>query len=85
MKCVLSVLVALALAGCGTKNGVIVDGVTPTMPEDIRQNCDPVPDAPPRGSNMGDLYQWSDSMLDQYAECALRDAKKRAWVEKQGM
>lgn len=85
MKSLIVLLACAALTGCATKPTVIVDGVKPKMPADIRQPCDPVPAAPPRGSNMGNLYEWSDAMVDLYAECALRDAKKRAWADQQGL
>ncbi|WP_441280545.1 hypothetical protein [Tardiphaga sp. 862_B3_N1_1] len=87
MKSLAIILAAVLLTGCGatSKKVVMLDPIKPRMPADVRQKCDPVPNAPPRGSSMGDLYTWSDSMVDLYADCALRDRAKLRWVESQGM
>lgn len=84
MKILFALIACASLAGCANKP-FLLDTPKPLMPADIRQPCDPVPAAPARGSNMGNLYEWSDGMVDLYADCALRDRAKLRWIESQGM
>ena len=55
------------------------------MPADVRAPCDPIPQGFKPGMSMGDLYSFTDGLLDQYGECGLRDATKARWVTEQGM
>lgn len=79
------IISTLALAGCkNTPQDQPDPNVLPLGPA-IETKCAIVPDAPPRDSaHMGQLLVFSDQMVAQYGECALRDAAKYDWIKSQG-
>lgn len=78
-------LLAALLAGCGTTYKYSVDAGTNTMPESVRQKCDPVPKELSRERNsMGNLYTAYDNLVGLYGECIKRDAAKADWIASQG-
>lgn len=54
------------------------------MPANVRQDCEPLPDAPKRGASMGHLYAFAGEIVVLYDDCAQRNKAKREWAEKQG-
>ena len=77
------VLAAIALGGCSHTQVTVDAGVVPKDPL-VQQACDPIPSTPPRGSSFGEVYTFSQAMVGQYGECALRDQAKAHWIESQG-
>lgn len=73
--------IAIALAGCSAIE--VKPDAIPVNPM-ISELCDLVPDPPPRGAAMGDLYTFSHEMIGLYGECALRDKAKADWIKSQG-
>lgn len=85
MKALTICLLAVLLAGCGTQYKFSVDQTANTMPESVRQKCDPVPKEVSRRENsMGKLYTAYDNLVGLYGECAKRDAAKADWITSQG-
>lgn len=82
----LLMILAVALAGCATKTTFVPDGppLVTKAPADVMVTCDPVPDPPAHGANMGALLEFSDSMIGLYGECAAHDADKAGWIKSQG-
>lgn len=77
-------LLAVLLTGCGTTYKFSVDEAKNTMPESVRQKCDPVPKELKRGASMGDQTKAYDNLVGLYGECAERDATKADWIASQG-
>lgn len=84
MKLVIIAALTGLLAGCGAKYNYSVDAAVNTMPESVRQKCEPVPKELKRGASMGELYKAHDSLVGLYGECAERDAAKADWIASQG-
>lgn len=84
MKLVMIGLTAVLLTGCGAKYNYSVDAAVNSMPESVRQKCEPVPKELKRGASMGDLYKAHDNLVGLYGECVERDAAKADWIASQG-
>lgn len=84
MRALTICLLAVLLSGCGTTYKYSVDAGTNTMPEAVRQKCDPVPKELKRGASMGDQTKAYDNLVGLYGECAERDAAKADWIASQG-
>lgn len=84
MKTILAIVLAATLAGCGSSyKYTVADDKAPLDPA-VAEPCDLVPDAPARGLTMGQLYDFSNSMVGLYGECAIRDMGKYRWIKSQG-
>lgn len=81
---VLVLAALLALGGCGTTYQVRSDAHIAAVPADVKKECDPVPEAPARGSDFGALYQFATALVAKYGECALRDQAKANYITSQG-
>jgi hypothetical protein len=75
----------LCLGGCATTQYL------PAKPEEkvkaqanVVKTCDPVPAAPARGANFGNVYGAYDDLVGLYGECALRDRAKLDFIRSQG-
>lgn len=84
MRVLIIGLLAVLLSGCAPKYKYSVDAATNTMPESVRQKCDPVPKDLKRGASMGDQTKAFDNLVGLYGECAERDAAKADWIASQG-
>lgn len=86
MKTILMLILAAALAGCGTTNTYKVTQQDDKVPVDpnVNATCDIVPDTPPRKSSFGTVYEFANKMVGLYGECAIRDQAKANWIKSQG-
>lgn len=72
------------LGGCGTTYQVRVDADRAQVDPAVSEVCDIVPEAPPRKSSFGTVYEFGNKMVLLYGECAIRDRAKYDWIKSQG-
>lgn len=86
MKTIALLAVAVVMAGCSSepKYNFTVAEDKNTMPESVRQRCDPIPKELAHGASMGRQTAAYDNLIGLYGECAKRDAAKADWIASQG-